>query len=220
MVAETGFTFYQMLPVNGPDTGSFPYLYAMIRLRSIWFGLIACLLLATTACLNTRPVEPPDSSGSDWVSPTDYNILLDNLKTAISQRNTQNYLRCFDPEGLAFFPVASLFNDNESIWLNWSLQDEQAWFDNMVANLASPSGNSLVLEEADLQDVSPDSLRYVGNYSLRINHSDSTLTTLYKGQLQMVIGVNSFNEWEIRKWEDFETHPDSSWSRLKLVFVQ
>ena len=191
----------------------------MLKPTSIYLCSIA-LACVLTACFQTRPVEPPSSSSSDWVSPTDYAILLDNLKTAITQRNTQNYLRCFNQESLNFVPAASLFNDNESIWLNWTAQDEQAYFDNMVADLALTSGNSLSLIEQDLQDVSADSLRYVGNYNLRIQHPDTAMTTLFKGQIQLVIRLNAFNEWAIDRWIDIETHPDSSWSALKLKYVQ
>jgi hypothetical protein len=182
-------------------------------------ALILCLAFFGWACFETRPVEPPSSSSSDWVSPTDYNILLDNLKRAMAEGNVQNYLRCFDQDVFLYEAAASLFNNNESVWQNWSLLDEQAYLENMLADLGV-SGNSLSILEADLQDVSADSLRYVGEYSLRINHEDSTLTTLFKGQLQFLIRLNSFNEWEIEKWADIETHPDSSWSLLKLRFIQ
>ena len=182
--------------------------------------LLGLLLLLTGSCFQIRPVEPPGRPISDWVSPTDYEILLQNLREAIAQGNTQNYLRCFQQDSLRFAPAATLFNDNESIWLNWSIFDEQAWFDNMLANLSTGAGNTLLLQQQDLQDVTSDSLRYVGAYTLRINHTDTTLTTLFQGQLQLVIKTNGFNEWEIHRWTDIELYPDSSWSELKLRFVQ
>ena len=183
----------------------------------IFIGLIGIL---TQGCFRTRAVEPPSSSSSDWVSPTDYEILLGNLKTSIAQRNIQNYLRCFNQDSLKFSPAAELLNDNETIWQNWSIQDEQTYLDNLFADLASPSGNTLSLTETDLQDVSSDSLKYVGNYSMHINHNDTSLTRLFKGQIQLVIKINSFNEWEIHRWTDIEIYPDSSWSRVKLKYIQ
>jgi hypothetical protein len=38
--------------------------------------------------------------------------------------------------------------------------------------------------------------------------------------LEFLCKVNSFNEWEISRWIDYETREDSSWSRLKLNYVQ
>lgn len=181
----------------------------------LWIGLLSCV-----ACFRVRPVEPPARAISDWVSPTDYEILLANLQLAISQTNVQNYLRCFNRDDLTYTPVASLFNTNEAVWRNWSIQDEQTYLENTLSNLSANSGQSLILEETDLQGVTADSLRYVGQYTLRINHSDTSLTTLFKGQLQMSIKRNDFNEWEIHRWTDIELAPDSSWSLLKLRFVQ
>jgi hypothetical protein len=194
-------------------------LKTIVSLIMRFVALLLGTVLLSWACFETRPIEPPSSSSSDWVSPTDYNILLDNLKKAMAAGNVQNYLRCFDQEEFLFEPAGSLFNNNETVWQNWSLLDDQAYLENMIADFG-PSGNSLSLLEADLQDVSADSLRYVGEYSLRINHEDTTLTTLFKGQLQFLIRLNTFNEWEIEKWADIETHTDSSWSLLKLRFIQ
>lgn len=180
-----------------------------------------CLLaILAISCFRVRPVEEPGSSNSAWVSPTDYQILLRNLQTSISQRNSQNYLRCFNPDVFRFTPAASLRTNNEAVWQSWSSLDEQTYLENVFARLAVTSGNSLNLEQTDLQDVTADSLRYVGNYQLRINHGDTTLTDLFRGQIQLVIKLNAFNEWEIHRWTDVETFRDSSWSLLKLRFVQ
>ena len=195
----------------------------MKAIRSAPGGLlltVAAALCLCMACFNIRPVEPPSSSASDWVSPTDYKILLDNLQTAISRRNTQNYLRCFSGEALRFYPAASLFNDNESIWINWSIRDEQTYLENTIADLTLLSGNTLTLRETDLQDVSADSLRYVGEYTLRMNHGDTTITQQFKGQVQWMVKINAFNEWEIHSWADIELYPDSSWSLLKLKYIR
>lgn len=177
------------------------------------------VIFALTACLRTRPVETPGGGSSDWVSPTDYQILLDNFQRAIAERNTQNMLRCLSEDTYLYEPVASLFADNENVWRNWVRQDEQVWFDDMKANL-TVTANSLQLIETDLQDVTADSLRYVGNYRLRIAHNDSTLPTLFLGQVQFTMQVNAFNEWEIKRWTDLETNTDSSWTVLKLRFTQ
>lgn len=189
----------------------------MKGLTLFWIVLGTLLL---SACFTVRDVEPPNQVNSDWVSPTDYEILLQNLRTAISQTNVQNYLRCFNRDSFVYQPVAALYNNNESIWANWALQDEQTYLENAFADLSVNSGQSLLLEEQDLQDVTPDSLRYVGGYTLRINHTDTSLTTLFKGQIQLTIKRNSFNEWEIHRWTDIQLAEDSSWSNLKLRYIQ
>ncbi len=176
--------------------------------------------MAMPGCFQIRPVEPPGTLNSDWVSPTDHLILLDNLRRAVGQGNTQNYLRCFQAEEFRFLPVARLFNDNESVWANWSVLDEQNYFQNVLNDLSVSNSNNLILSQTDLRDVSSDSLTYVGNYTLRINHQDTSLSTLFTGQIQLLIRRNAFNEWEIHRWADIEIAADSSWSQLKIRYVQ
>lgn len=185
--------------------------------------LFICLLslaLLVTACFRTREVEPPDQVSSDWISPTDYTILLDNMERAIAQKNAQNYLRCFRQDALRFIPATPVYTGNELIWNDWSWQDEQAWYSNALENLGLSSGNSLSFKEVDLQSFSSDSLRYIGDYDLRMNHTDTALTVHFRGQLEFLCKINTYNEWEITRWTDYETRPDSSWSRLKLNYVQ
>lgn len=177
-------------------------------------------LLFATSCLETRGVEPPISNSSDWVSPTDYEILLSNLSLAVNQRNAQNFLRCLAQDSLRFIPATVTYTGNQAIWDNWAWQDEQTWFSNCVSNLGIPTGNYLQLTEVDLQSFSTDSIRYIGDYELVMNHTDTALTVMFRGQVELVMRVNEFNEWQIWTWKDYETHPDSSWSRLKLSYVQ
>lgn len=182
--------------------------------------LLLLISLVLISCFRIRQVEPPINGNSDWVSPNDYEILLANMERAFIEGNTQNYLRCFNQDSLRFLPATSLLNDNESIWLNWNSLDERTYLDNLMTDLTVNSGNSVILTELELQNVTSDSLRYIGNYIMRINHNTEDLTTLFKGQLQFVIKLNSFNEWEIHRWIDIETSPDSSWSSLKLAYIQ
>lgn len=186
-----------------------------MRKYGIWLGL-----LFLSACFDTRDVEPPATSSSEWVSPTDYNILLANLQRSVTQQNIQNYLRCFRADELRFMPSTQTYTGNELLWNSWSWQDEQSWFTNLKANLGLSSGNRLALSQVDLQSFSSDSLRYIGNYDLVMNHTDTSLTVRFIGQLEFLCKVNSFNEWEIARWTDYETHVDSCWSRLKLNYVQ
>jgi hypothetical protein len=185
-----------------------------------WLLLLGIALAVCTSCFNTRDVEPPDQSSSDWVSPTDYTILLKNFERAIGQQNIQNYLRCMKADHLRYVPSTPTYTGNQLIWDSWSWQDEQAWFSNVKEHLGLSSGNGLALHQVDLQSFSSDSVRYIGDYELVMNHTDTALTVRFVGQLEFLCKTNAYNEWEIARWIDYETHPDSSWSRLKLAYVQ
>ncbi len=182
--------------------------------------MVLLMLAGATACFNTREVEPPDTVDGDWVSPTDYSILLGNLGGSIEKLNVQNFLRCFQADSFKYVPATAVYTGNEIIWDNWSRQDEQTWYDRVVANIGIATGNNLALEEVDFQTFSSDSLKFTGDYHLRLNHTDTSLAVDLKGQLVFLMRINNFNEWEIWRWEDYETSPDSSWSQLKLNYVQ
>ncbi len=180
--------------------------------------LVSCLAL--TGCFRTRDVEEPVTSSSDWVSPTDYTILLNNMEMAVGEQNVQNYLRCFNQDSLRFVPSTPTYTGNEILWDNWTWQDEQNWFNNVLSDLGLSSGNRISFDEVDLQSFSSDSLRYIGNYDMTMNHRDTSLTVRFRGQLEFLMKINQFNEWEITRWFDYETRLDSSISRLKLNYVQ
>ena len=182
-------------------------------------AMVLCMLVLTS-CLKTREVEPPVVGSSDWVSPTDYTILLGNMEQAVGDRNVQNYLRCFIQDSFRYVPSTPSYTGNEILWDDWSLQDEQNWFNNVISDLGITSGNQVVFSEVDIQSFSSDSLRYIGDYDLVMNHRDTSLTVRFKGQLEFLMKVNEFNEWEISRWIDYETAIDSSVSRLKLNYVQ
>lgn len=182
--------------------------------------LLLLISIVVTSCFRTREVEPPQTSNSDWVSPTAYPILLNNLQKSVNDGNAQNYLRCFRQDSFRFVPSTPVYPQNQLLWDNWSLQDERVWFENVQSALGLAQGNYLKLQETDLQNFSNDSLRYIGDYELRMNHTDTALTVVFKGQVELRMRLNQYNEWAIERWEDFETHPDSSWSRLKLSYVQ
>ncbi|MFN0201473.1 MAG: hypothetical protein ACKVTZ_08130 [Bacteroidia bacterium] len=183
--------------------------------------LIIGLLLSLSACFNTRPIEPPDSNNSAWVSPTDYEILLSNFKTAIQSGNIQNYLRCLKQETYRFTPAPAVFNGHESVWQNWRNTDEQTYFNSVLANIGS-ANISLSFSDVQIQGntTGNDSLKYLAKYSLTVPHTKTNLPKTFKGQIQLVIQLNLYNECEITRWADVETAKDSSWSGLKLGFVQ
>lgn len=184
-------------------------------MRILAFILTLSLLCG---CFWTRQPETPDSD-SGWISPTTYEQLLDNFIVAVQAGNVQNYNRCLAPVDLyRFTPTPSEYNGHESVWDNWRRDDEQTYLTNIKDQIGI-AGIQLQLIKTDLQNVTADSLKYVGNYTLSVPHTDSALTTVFKGQLSMILRFDGA-EWSIKQWTDIETHPDSSWSRLKRTFIQ
>lgn len=181
------------------------------------FSLI--LLVCLSSCFQTRNVEPPDSLGSDWVSPTNYEQLLQNFKKAVQNGNEQNYIRCLSASNFQFTPTAAVYNGNESIWQNWLPDNEKTYLLN-IRSAVSGIGNNLEINVVDEQTSSADSVKYIANYTLTIPFKDSTICRVYKGQMILSLKLNLTGEWEMLRWTDVETHQDSAWSNLKLRFKQ
>ena len=80
--------------------------------------LLLCGGMVWLACKNpfaTREPEPPKNSGSRYIPPFSAEIVLENMRNAISDRNTENYLRCFSDstrtgERFRFEPDAATSN--------------------------------------------------------------------------------------------------------------
>jgi hypothetical protein len=184
---------------------------------------VYCVLLAVLlqGCFATRTAEPPlqNNAGSDWVAPTDYNILLLNFKNSITQLNTQNYLRCI---GDTFEYVPTQVRDNSAylIFQKWTKNDEKTYFDNLSAKSQGLSANHLQLKNVDQQFIGSDTVKYIADYQLEIQHNDSTFTQSLKGQLNFTLNRNSEGLWRILKWQDTEKAKDSSWTLLKMRFLR
>lgn len=177
------------------------------------------LMFAFNACFRTRIPEPPDTSGSGFVLASDYQTLLSNFKTAIQAGNTQNYKRCINENMFRFSPAPAQVNGHEAIWQNWSMNDEENYFNTLKGRLNGGMLLSFSNESTQGSVNDNDSLRYVADYTLNVPHNKPNVSTVFKGQIQLLIKLNG-NECKIEKWADVETNKDSSWSALKLNFVQ
>lgn len=182
---------------------------------------IAFLAFLLQGCFATRTPEPPlqNNANSDWVSPTDYNILLLNFKNSIAQLNTQNYLRCI-ADTFEYIPTQVRDNSAYLIFQKWSKNDEKTYFDNLYAKSQTLSANYLQLKNTDQQFIGSDTVKYSANYQFEVQHNDSAFTKTLKGQLNFTLHRNSEGLWRIVKWQDTEKAKDSSWTLLKMRFLR
>lgn len=192
--------------------------YQVFRYVYVYCAFLAVLL---QGCFATRTPEPPlqNNASSDWVAPTDYNILLINFKNSIVHLNTQNYLRCI---GDTFQYVPAQVRDNSAYLLfqKWTKNDEKTYFDNLSAKSQNLSANYLQLKNIYQQFIGSDTVKYIADYHLEIQHSDSLSPKTLKGQLNFTLHRNSEGLWRILKWQDTEKAKDSSWTLLKTRFIR
>jgi hypothetical protein len=186
--------------------------------------LTALLLLLSPGCglFEPRDPEPPSQSSLNYSPPTDPKVVISNLQSAIEQKNAANYISCFvDPaksgQPFTFLPSADAQAQYGSSLLNWTWNDEQSYFLNLISRSNSNAFSSLALSLKS-SSVYADSVIYSYEYAFTFKHSDASFPTEAKGVLWFTLRPDNSNFWAIHRWTDFSTQNAISWSHFKGRF--
>lgn len=178
------------------------------------------LALLGTACFRTRDPEPPVSA-SDFAPPNQPETVLSNLTNAVTKLNVANYERCFSTSHFLFSPDPGVARNNTGLFSNWALQPSEL---DVLRNIDrvkdGTSQNRLVFSNARTNNINADSVEYVADYRLQIQHLDTTFRQyVFTGNLNFSMMRNLENEWRIVRWRDAKTGADPCWSDLKQHFA-
>ncbi|MDZ7268476.1 MAG: hypothetical protein ONB48_12140 [candidate division KSB1 bacterium] len=192
--------------------------------------LTVALMVSVSGCKNpfvTRTPEPPDNAGGNhWLPPFASEVVLENLRNAITDQNVENYLRCFSDstrtgQRFRFKPETAVANQNPGLFSHWGLAAERDYFVQLRAALPADSARSLLLDS--LQTISyGDSALFVRSYVLVARHKRQSIGVPGRvaGELRFWLIKDQFGEWSIYRWADFSTGPAPTWSSLKAAFVR
>ncbi len=179
--------------------------------------------LMAVSC-HTRTPEDPTGSRSSFTPPTSPDIVLDNFRNAVIEKNTENFMLCLaDPTSrsrypYSFEPSAEVRARFATLFTRWSLQSERQAFLSMLARLTQDDRPSLEFTNASVAFSSPDSTVYVTDYTLRVNHGLSSLPTTLNGTMALTITPETTGQWSISSWRDAKRTSDtveSTWSLIK-----
>jgi hypothetical protein len=171
------------------------------------------LLLLTGSCFNVRePETPKPDTASEWVSPSQPNILLDNFSNAVRSLNVSIYDRCFTPE-YRFAPDPATQGASTIIFQNWSVPEERDYFNSLKNKSIANARNTLDLTKVSDNFLRPDSLEQIFDYKLKVTPADTTLKADYSGRMRLIL-IRRNNEWKITRWEDSRKN-QACWSDLK-----
>jgi hypothetical protein len=194
--------------------------------RSILLAIIFSFLCACENPFITRTPEPPAGLGSLWIPPFSAEIVIENLRNAISDRNGENYVRCFSDSSrvsrrFQFIPEITVANNNPGAFVNWSLAQERDYFSQLRAAVPGDSICSLRLDSLQIS-LFGDSAQFRYAYDLTARHRRQTagVPGRVQGELRFSLLKDSFGEWSIQRWVDFATGPAQTWSALKVAFVR
>jgi hypothetical protein len=192
-----------------------------LSVRILW---LAIGLASQSGCGLFEPREPeePSQSSLNFQPPTEPSIVIANLQSAIEEKNAANYTSCLSDEAkgqpaFVFIPspdAAALYGSSLS---EWTLSDEQAYFQNLIARSSSGAFSTLSLTSKG-STVSADSVVYSYDYTLVFEHNVTGFATTARGTLQFTLRVSQSNFWAIQRWVDFKTTDDVSWSSFKGKF--
>jgi len=187
--------------------------------KFVLYSIVALL----SSCFNVREPEPTNiqSNQSGWLSPTEPDILIENLSSAVTQPNTSNYERCFNSEKFIFVPEPTVADIHFGIFENWTFSDESAYFINLSNNIIPAPLNSLVFTNPKILntvDFTIDSVEYTADYELTLYLTDTLSAN--KGNLRFILVRNDNNEFYIYSWQDNKVNDTiPSWTDLKANFI-
>ncbi len=188
--------------------------------------VLLALVIESCNIFETRTPESPAQTSSNYISPVNASDVFDNMQHAFSDLNTLNYANSFSDltnsgRVFQFEPSAQARSQYVGVFLSWSKQSEQTYFDNMKVRLQAGSIPSLVLSLNPIS-IQSDSAQYDADYQLNIPHTQAGVPKVFQGQAQFFLIRNHLNsEWSIWRWVDLrDAQNDPGWSDLKGAFAQ
>ncbi|MCC2545121.1 hypothetical protein LJY25_01575 [Hymenobacter sp. BT175] len=183
--------------------------------------LLPALLLPAglSGCFQLREPELPDAA-SDWLPPTQIDILLTNFTTSVQRLNPSNYERCFSGPSYRFVPDPTAAGTTAALFANWSVSEERDYFNSLRRRSAPTPGNQLTFSNRRDQFFTADSAEVSALYQLRVVQSDTAFRApLLEGSICLLVRRRN-NEWKIAGWRDQRTTTDRlSWTDLKKYFI-
>lgn len=173
--------------------------------------------LALPACFQLREPEP-SLAASEWIQPTQIDILLANFTTAVQKVNVANYERSFSGPNYRFVPDPTSAGSSPALFANWSVPEETTYFSSLRRRTAASAVNSLTLSDRRDQLYTADSVEVSALYQLRIAQQDTAFRAgLLQGNIRLVLRRRN-NEWRIVAWRDQRTTAGLCWTDLKKYF--
>jgi hypothetical protein len=184
------------------------------------------ILLTSCNIFETRNPESPAQTSSNYNPPINASDVFDNMQYAFSDMNTVNYLKSFSDSSTSgrayrFEPSPQARSQYIGVFLNWTRQSEQQYFDNMRSKIAAGSTPSLSFSLNPIS-IQSDSAQYEADYQLTIPHTQANIPKSFQGQAQFYLIKDPVSSiWTIWRWVDIgEAQNDSTWSDLKGAFAQ
>ncbi len=185
-------------------------------------------MAAGCGLFSTREPELPTSGGQTFTPPTSPYIVVENLKTAVKEKNAESFIQCLadtsrgDRFAYRFEPAAEIAARYASLFLTWNMVSERQTFISLMSKIPADTPPSLIISNDRFDVITQDSAIYTGDYVLTVNHSISAAKTRGVGIIRLTIAPNNLGQWSIIRWNDgapIIANPSyATWSELKAQF--
>ncbi len=188
----------------------------------IIFLLTILLFIGGCDIFNARDAEPPDQPRSNFQSAVTPELLIENLKNSLKDKNIENYLACFADTSFTdkkfqFSPSSGALSQFPFLSDNWGKKNEEQYFNNMKTKIDQNLPITLTLSNP-VTTPQGDSLFYTASYFLNVPHNDPSIPTSFEGELKFDMVRDSRSVWIIYYWQDIRSGNTASWSELKGRF--
>jgi hypothetical protein len=177
--------------------------------------LLVILAFLCVGCdiFSSRNPESPELPRANYTPATSPEILLQNLSNSFKDRVLENYMSCFSEKKFQFYPSAGSVA-KFTFLLNWTLQDERQYFNNLV-NQVTQNSQIVLSFQNEQKSLYGDSVSYSATYSLSVPFSDDQKPKYYQGNVHFLFIKDQSNQWVISNWQDIKDDKYPSWSELK-----
>ncbi|MBU3699053.1 MAG: hypothetical protein FGM33_03450 [Candidatus Kapabacteria bacterium] len=194
-------------------------------MKTLWRPLheiLIVLLIISGGCATRTPEEPSGDRGT-YEPPTSPLIVVDNLRNAVIEKNTQNFmLSLADPSRssmtYAYEPSAEVGARYQAVFSSWNADRERQAFLSMISRLPVDQRPSLVFSNTQVAFSSPDSLVWVSDYELTVRLNITALPSLLTGTMALTVTPERSGLWSVSRWRDAKRPGDtveSTWSLLR-----
>jgi len=196
------------------------------RLVFVFAGTLS--LAVFLSCKNPfqlRKPQPPSQGGDRRVPATRPELVLTNLKSAIAERNLENYMKCFADsvgggKGFRFVADPTTRIQNPGVFANWNLNAEKHYANYLFSQIPKDSTANLAFGlQTEQTYVRQDTTIFILDYTLNVQH------TLSGDQYpRKAVGQSEFHlcqiqgEWVIFYWDDRRSSEQPCWSDIKASF--
>jgi hypothetical protein len=183
--------------------------------------ILLLLLLLTSGCdlFRTRDAESPNQPRSNYQLAVTPELLIQNLVNSMKDGNLQNYLAClsdtsFSGKSYLFVPSSGAASLYPSFASPWDKKNESGYFTNLISRIPSGQQMTVVLTNQN-SSLQGDSIIYSASYVLNVPFTDSSIPSLYQGDMKLNMFRDTRLVWNVYLWQDIKSTQYPSWSELK-----